>query len=341
MKILHLNVCSLLFKWEELNTTLLDGSIDVICLSETWLHTNVSNSLIPTPDFNIFRVDRKTKDKTTTKAKRGGGLCIFVTKKFEVEFNDTCESVISNENLELMYIKINPPHQKPIKVFLTYRPPSGNIPEALNSIKTVITKTVQRRGGEEILWLGDLNINILKSRSADTRKLLETGRLLNLDQKITEPTRVTKDSSSLIDIILYSISNHLPIIIVKKKHQPPKEKAVFWGRSYRNLKEDMFENDLLNMPLHTVLNEENPEQAWDIYFGFIKNLTDKYCPYRRIEVNKQQPPYITRELLKDRDHFFKVAKIQKMTKIGRLQRNRNMTQIKILRVQKRYLLRPN
>lgn len=186
MKILHLNVCSLLYKWEELNTTLLDSSIDVICLSETWLHTIINNSLIPTSDYNIFRVDRKTKNKTTTKAKRGGGLCVFVTKKFEVEFNGTSDSVISNENLELMYIKINPPHQKSIKVFLTYRPPSGNISEALNSIKTIITKSVQNVGGEEIIWLGDLNINILKRRSVDTRKLLEAGRLLNLDQNQLE-----------------------------------------------------------------------------------------------------------------------------------------------------------
>ena len=53
-------------------------TVDVICITETWLSSSITNSMIdPLSQFNIYRRDRITK---TT----GGGVCILIHKKLNV-----------------------------------------------------------------------------------------------------------------------------------------------------------------------------------------------------------------------------------------------------------------
>lgn len=45
MKILHLNIRSLLAHWEEIKATILDECLDIVMFTETWLHENCENNL--------------------------------------------------------------------------------------------------------------------------------------------------------------------------------------------------------------------------------------------------------------------------------------------------------
>ena len=63
---------------------------------------------------------------------------------------------------------------------------------------------------KELLIIGDINCNILKSpRDTNTNKLMFLKALYNLEQLIKEPTRVTNTSSSLIDLILTNHPNNI------------------------------------------------------------------------------------------------------------------------------------
>lgn len=77
MKFLHLNCRSLSSKWNEINKTLLCSELDVIVLSETWLHSNIQNSLIWNSDYKLFRLDRQACLPSGV-VKKGGGLCMYV-----------------------------------------------------------------------------------------------------------------------------------------------------------------------------------------------------------------------------------------------------------------------
>ena len=87
---------------------------------------------------------------------------------------------------------------------------------------------------KELLIIGDINCNILKSpRDSNTNKLMFLTVLYNLEQLIKEPTRVTNTLSSLIDLILTNqpnnisnsgvidlgMSDHSSIYAVKKQQQ--------------------------------------------------------------------------------------------------------------------------
>ena len=54
----------------------------------------------------------------------------------------------------------------------------------------------------QIVIMGDLNCNLLNNSSVDAKALLNTCNELNLSQIIEEPTRITAQTRSLLDVIM-------------------------------------------------------------------------------------------------------------------------------------------
>ena len=61
--------------------------------------------------------------------------------------------------------------------------------------------------GKDILVAGDLNCDMLKPHSPQANALLDLCNSVNLNRLIKEPTRVTENSSNLIDVIMTSSNN--------------------------------------------------------------------------------------------------------------------------------------
>lgn len=101
LKIFHLNIRSLLLNLDEVKTTLLDGTFDIVALTETWLHSQCCNDLLEVDGFNLYRQDRKTVT-TGGCVKRGGGIRIYVKNEFNVVTLPT--QYTSNPDLESTHI---------------------------------------------------------------------------------------------------------------------------------------------------------------------------------------------------------------------------------------------
>lgn len=74
---IHLNIRSMLGKFDLFCHDFLDGSFDVVGLSETWMKPSLPNSLIMYPGYNLIRKDRNV-DSSLSKPKHGGGLCLYL-----------------------------------------------------------------------------------------------------------------------------------------------------------------------------------------------------------------------------------------------------------------------
>ena len=70
VKIVHLNIRSLLPKIDQLRQILVEAKIDIITLSETWLKPEIDTQLVEIDGYTCYRLDR---NKGTTGKKRGGG----------------------------------------------------------------------------------------------------------------------------------------------------------------------------------------------------------------------------------------------------------------------------
>ena len=70
MKIIHLNIRSLLPKIDLLRAWVQQYKPAVVTLSETWLTNKISNNEIQLADYVLYRVDRGA---------RGGGVSTYVS----------------------------------------------------------------------------------------------------------------------------------------------------------------------------------------------------------------------------------------------------------------------
>ena len=88
LKIVYTNARSVVNKINELKLYVLDTDPDVIAITETWTHCNISNQYLNIPNYYIAsRHDRKD-----TLNGRGGGLLIYVKSKWK-----SCEVIATND----------------------------------------------------------------------------------------------------------------------------------------------------------------------------------------------------------------------------------------------------
>ena len=94
------------------------------------------------------------------------------------------------------------PKTKPILVGILYRPPDQS--KVLDKLSTAISRS-NTFDNQEAYILGDLNINLINKQKHipnGIKRYKEFCSLYGLEQLISTPTRVTKNSSSILDHIL-------------------------------------------------------------------------------------------------------------------------------------------
>ena len=73
LKIAHINVRSLRKKVEQLKVVVKKYSIDILCISESWLQDTITDGDVAIEDFSIVRRDRRNRIRGG-----GGGVAIYV-----------------------------------------------------------------------------------------------------------------------------------------------------------------------------------------------------------------------------------------------------------------------
>ena len=139
----------------------------------------------------IFRKDRN---------KYGGGVAIYVSEDIKFKKRDDLLTNIESISTELVI-----PYVKPIIVTSIYRTPGSPV-GVFDNIKCLFSKTDENR---EWIIAGDLNCDLLKPKDNDTVHIKRIYNIYNLKQIITEPTRTTSDTATLIDHIGTNKSEHI------------------------------------------------------------------------------------------------------------------------------------
>ena len=110
--------------------------------------------------------------------------------------------------------------------------------------------------------LGDLNCNLLKPEAPDCKVLGNFCSSYNLTQLIEEPTRVTEQTSLLLDIILVSdikqvresfvmhssVSDHDLVCLTLRLKKPHPKSVCINIRSFNHYNPESFYNDVSQAP---------------------------------------------------------------------------------------------
>lgn len=225
LKFVHVNIRNLLANLEEVKTDFLDGSLDIIALSETWLHAQCSSNLLQVANCNLIRSDGSIK-ASNGKIKRGGGIAVYI--KTEFDFHVWSTFSVSSPDLELLCISCKLGNNKKNNLFVVYRPPTGKLQSAIDILIDNI-KELRKLTSGDIVIMGDPNVDLLNN-NVQARNLSLFAKLTKVSQLIETPTRITNSPRSLIDHIYtditnisdrgtlyYNVTDHLPIFLVKKK----------------------------------------------------------------------------------------------------------------------------
>ena len=195
--ILHINIRSINKNFPSFYDLIqsLPNHPDIICISETWItHQPITNVSLPGYEFIYYPTKKKA-----------GGVAMYVSTIYQFEitdiFNIDCDDC---ENLwtKLSHVRTN---AKNI-VGVVYRHPTPkheNFISALNESIMKITKTNQT-----FYLCGDFNVNISPESSNPSANDFLNMILGNSSfPTITIPTRVTKNSKTIIDNIITNDSN--------------------------------------------------------------------------------------------------------------------------------------
>ena len=319
-KIVHLNIRSIVKKIDQLRVLLQDTSIEVFTLSETWLKPFLHTALFEIEGYKLFRLDRKIRGRSK---KRGGGLLMYVRDSLSSSCEYLDELNASNSNIEAQWLLIHRPHCKNVVIGNLYRPPGGNLEKAVtyldNSLRTINLAKI------DLFLVGDLNVDLMDKTSNTFKKLQFFIQSNGLTQYIRTATRNTAKSSSLIDVAIsnskyisqagtleHHISDHQPIFIVHKKGRDKRDTVNFDGRSYRNFDRAKFRDELRQCSWEEYFNIRDPTLAWDFIHKRVTSVLDVMCPIRSFRIKNYRPDWMTNELieqLKDRDYFYKKAKL--------------------------------
>ena len=162
------------------------------------------------------------------------------------------------------------------------------------NFRVVLEKSWLKTGS--IFLLGDLNCCLLKtdpndniSTSYKAKKLMETFDDFNLQNVITEPTRITSTTESLIDLIVITktnmirksgvlplgISDHcLVYATLKLKCTRPSPKIVR-SRNFKKYNFHDFRNDIESVPFHVLGIFEDKDDllwGWNLLFNDVCNV---------------------------------------------------------------------
>ncbi|CAB4043273.1 Hypothetical predicted protein, partial [Paramuricea clavata] len=264
LSVLYANARSIVNKTDKLCLEIHSGQFDIVVLTETHLDNTIVDSEIFPPNFIVFRRDRQHLGR------HGGGVLIGTKNTLKVHHRDDITCIA-----EILFVDILLHRNKKLTIGVFYRPPNREWQpfEELNQILSEISTS-------DIILLGDFNISDINwNNISPQRDSLLENLLIDIvhehffSQLVNEPTR----GSNILDLVLTTSTDHIQDV----------QKAD-WD-SLRNL--------LLHAPWELSLADNNTNVCWQTWKDLFLAAVDDCMPKANVAKNKQNAPWITRELI--------------------------------------------
>ena len=303
LKILHVNVRSLLSKLDEIKLYVDSLRPDFLCISETWL-----SELIEDNEIKIFGYNHVRKDRI---GMRGGGVLIYFKEKFynKVVFNN-------NSNSEIIEIILKQPNCKPLSIINCYRPTHDKNFEI--NFEDMLKSNISEK-----IVVGDFNYNV-DNWSKEWKNLIIGS---NLKHIIKSPTRHSTTINSIIDHIYISkISNiacsgvlswcpadHNCTFVIRKINFKEKSEhhTILDYYDWKNFNHEDFNIDLSRINFSYFDDTDINTQSF-IFTLQNQILLKKHVPLKSIKISKFKiDAWVTtelREMFYLRDFYFKKSK---------------------------------
>ena len=249
LKVAHVNARSLPKHIHEIQKILDETGLDILGISETFIAENTPESICQIPGYKYIN---KSRDK-----KCRGGIGIFVNEKLPVKVISLPTEFVQPE---MLFVEVTVGFVK-MAIGIIYKSPliPYSVYAAIHENLVAITTKY-----EHFLIGGDMNINHLQPDSSPCKFFTNyVTEPFALTQVITEPTRITAQSSTLIDLMLTScpenvkahgvvdtpgISDHCMTFLAYSLKKPKFKPKMITRRDFRNFDKNAYLHDMSIAP---------------------------------------------------------------------------------------------
>lgn len=331
LSIAHVNINSITAgdKKQELMQFVTTNNIMLCGLTETKLDDTVSTSLYKLDNYHAPLVRHRNRS--------GGGVALYAHSSLPIKRLKELE--IGEE--EWIWAKISL-YKFSLVVCCIYLPPNQTTTRLQEFIDrmTESISLAQTYSPTAIMILGDFNTGNIyldqtkyKHSGITTfdHQLNNAAKMLELEQIISQPTRITETANNLRDLIFtnntdiinysetlsaFSTLDHLPIIVSVRTTCPtpcpaPNTNVTFmtiWD--YERLDSDLFTKLLLDTNWKQIIDND-VNIAAEQFTAAILSAAEVSIPHKSIAMKPSQKPWVTSEMIKQirkRDRLFRRAR---------------------------------
>ena len=306
VKVLHHNIRSLPDKFDHLKIFLANTQInpDIILLCETFLNGKNEN-LYQLPDYQFISKCRANKTC--------GGVGMYIKNDLSYKIRNELAPHIEG-SFESIFIEILDADKRMI-VGEIYRAPNTSVQTAIDNYEKTISN-INTTNLDSIIGT-DQNIDYMKiNDNKKTQDLLNVFFNNNYVPTIFQPTRITQNTSTLIDniylkttknnpmisgVINTDLSDHFPIFLcINTKTGKHKPKQKIKSRLLNDDKLNLIQNELSKQNWNN-MKEMQTNEAHVYFTKRLNTIMDKIAPEKILTLNRRNSPkekWMTKGLLK-------------------------------------------
>ena len=303
INVLHHNAHSIFSKMAHYNVLGCLESYDFVSISESWLNDSISSSMLPFPNFKLFRRAREGQFS------RGGGALLLVKEHLNVTSLPHLSSLFFS--CDSVWVKLLLPGCCPIVVASVYVPPK-NIGQFVSELQEALEDEVFNNS--DIILCGDFNVN-WNNNSKDRMRLMELTDEHNVSQVISGFTYVAPVSTneSLLDLCFVSnrlvctearvlvtdLSDHyaLTVSISMKKAKPPRKLRVV--RNFTACKDRLQQyEEVQTEVVNLVRSLSSPNDQAECLEDWVFGLMNLHAPKQVLRVRPNRPEWLNPSLVR-------------------------------------------
>ena len=296
----HININSVRNKFNSVCDILSNNLIDIFTIAETKLDESFPHGQFSLNGFSLYRQDRND---------RGGGIMTYVRSDIPNCRRQELENNI--EGVEMIAVALTIDKEQWI-IYCIYSPPSVKIETLISVLSSSLDKAMSI--SDNILILGDLNVNLLDNTSASTKSISELMTTYDLKNMVTGTTCFkSTENPTLIDLVLATKPRrfgthvnfdpgmsdfHNLVAIPTRKHMPKPIPHKCKYRSLKNFDESSFCKDLSQVPFHAAYIFEDMDDISWMHEKLLLDVINDHAPFKTKTIKDKQVPFMNSNLRK-------------------------------------------
>ena len=300
------NVRSIVRKHSDIQALLSRSELNALCLTETWLNQSIDNLELAIPGYTIHRLDRGNG----ITGKGGGGLIIYTNSKYDFQYIENWS--MGNDDIEIMWVKLNLKLTRPTFVANIYRPPSGSIARFIDILEQkLLDISAEVEGEYDLLLLGDVNLNYNSRTDASVKQYKDFLKRAQLSCLNMKPTRITNTSRTNLDHILTNrkdmywnsgtidpgLSDHQMVYVSRKRKKLKRGFHYVKCRSFRHFVPEDFQKEVEDVNWNILYDCTDVNVAANILCTTLVKIIDKHAPFTQLKLRDFAPPWLNTEFL--------------------------------------------